>query len=120
MTKAVAALTGGHTFVPTGNFPEFSRSNSKRARPFALRPLLNRKAIEAQIETLIDLLDRFDGDPDLEPDHEDFDACDLFEGGDHTSEALEYGSDQSAGPINVKGYVPKTGPNFAHLFGVAA
>jgi hypothetical protein len=29
---------------------------------------LTREAIEAEIERLIDLLDVFDGDPDLEPD----------------------------------------------------
>lgn len=115
MTQAVAALTGGHVIVPTGFFPQMSRRS-----PTAPRALLARKAIEARIEALIELLDRLDGDSDFEPDHEDYDICDIFEGGDHTSEPLEYGSDQSAGPTNVKGFVPKTGPDFAVLFGDAA
>lgn len=65
-------------------------------------PGRDRLAIERQIEMLIDLLDSFDGDADLEPDHEDYDACDLGEPV-LTSDILPaYGEDQSTGPLNAR------------------
>lgn len=60
----------------------------------------DRKAIEAQIEALIDMLDLIDGDPDLEPDYEDYDPCDLGEPDQHLETLPQYGEDQSAGPTN--------------------
>lgn len=60
----------------------------------------DRKAIEAQIEALIDMLDLIDGDPDLEPDYEDYDACDRGEPLQHVKDLPRYGIDQSKGPIN--------------------
>lgn len=116
MMQAVAAFTGGREIAPSRIFTQISARALTTKRAVPLRPLFNRRAIEAQIEALIDMLDRIDGDCDFEPDHEFYDACELFEVGDYTSEPLEYGSDQSAGPINVKGFVPSTGPDFARFF----
>lgn len=62
----------------------------------------NRQAIEDQIERLIGLLDEIDGDPDMEPDHEDYDACDLGEPQTYEDELPVYAIDQSLGPIGVK------------------
>lgn len=62
--------------------------------------ILSRKAIEAEIERLIDLLDTIDGDADLEPDHEDFDECDPGEMVEYMSIKPKYGKDQSRGPTN--------------------
>lgn len=59
---------------------------------------LPRTEMERLAQSLIDRMDLIDGDSDFEPDHEFYDACDLYEGGDHTNELLEYGSDQSTGP----------------------
>lgn len=115
MTQAATALTGARLFVPTENLPKISRRASKAPRTFVLLPMFDRKVIEAQIEALIDMLDRFDGDCDLEPDHEDYDICDLAEGGDYSDEAVQYGIDQSAGPINVFGHVSQEDSDFARL-----
>jgi len=59
----------------------------------------DRQAIEQQIELLIGILDEIDGDPDLEPDHEDYDACDLGEPQTYDDEPPVYEIDQSLGPI---------------------
>lgn len=59
-----------------------------------------RRAIEDQIEKLIAILDAFDGDPDMEPDHEDYDACDPGEPDCTHPEHPVYGIDQSKGPTN--------------------
>ncbi|WP_288804621.1 hypothetical protein [uncultured Novosphingobium sp.] len=61
---------------------------------------MDRRAIEAQIESLIELLDQFDGDPDLEPEHEDYDACDAGEPANFVEMLPVYGLDQSKGPLN--------------------
>lgn len=61
---------------------------------------IDRKAIERQIEALIDLLDRIDGDPDMEPDHEDFDDTDMGEPQNWMKTLPIYGIDQSEGPLN--------------------
>lgn len=61
---------------------------------------MDRKAIEQQIETLIELLDQFDGDADFEPDHENYDACDLGEPQGYLDTLPRYSLDQTKGPIN--------------------
>lgn len=61
---------------------------------------MDRAAIEAQIEELIDMLDWIDGDPDMEPDHEDYDACDAGEHIQLLPILPQYEEDQSQGPIN--------------------
>lgn len=61
---------------------------------------MDRKAIEQQIDHLIDMLDRIDGDADLEPDHEDYDVCDLGERITYYKTLPEYGIDQSKRPKN--------------------
>ncbi|QCI92905.1 hypothetical protein [Novosphingobium sp. EMRT-2] len=60
----------------------------------------DREAIEQQIEALIEMLDHIDGDPDMEPDHEDYDACDAGEHIQLLPILPRYGEDQSEGPIN--------------------
>lgn len=60
----------------------------------------DREAIEQQIEVLIEMLDHIDGDPDMEPDHEDYDACDAGEQEELLPLLPRYGKDQSKGPIN--------------------
>jgi hypothetical protein len=62
----------------------------------------DRKAIEAQIEALIDILDQIDGDADLEPDHESYDACDLGEPDLFLPILPLYGVDQSRGMTNYR------------------
>jgi hypothetical protein len=62
----------------------------------------DRKAIEAQIEALIEALDQIDGDPDLEPDYEDYDITDLGEPDLFLPTLPRYGMDQSRGPTNVR------------------
>jgi hypothetical protein len=61
---------------------------------------LDRKAIEQQIETLIDLLDQLDGDPDLEEDELACDPLDLGEADVCMKLRPLYGIDQSRGPLN--------------------
>ncbi|WIA56562.1 hypothetical protein N6H05_01670 [Sphingobium sp. WTD-1] len=61
---------------------------------------IDRKAIEQQIEALIDLLDQIDGDADLEPDHDAYDPCDHGEPVEHMGTLPQYGGDQSKGPLN--------------------
>ena len=62
---------------------------------------IERKALEAEIERLIELLDTIDGDCDIEDDDPAFDP-----GDDREQEEWRgimpplYGIDQSAGPIN--------------------
>lgn len=60
----------------------------------------DRKAIEQQIDALIALLDEFDGDADLEPDHDSYDPCDHGEPDMFHPTLPIYGTDQSVGPIN--------------------
>jgi hypothetical protein len=61
---------------------------------------LDRKAVERQIEELIELLDTLDGDPDLEEDELHEDPLDVGEE-DTFMEALPiYSLDQSKGPVN--------------------
>lgn len=62
----------------------------------------DRRAIEAQIEVLIDMLDQIDGDPDQEPDYEDHDDCDLGEPNRMLPTRPRYGVDQRPGPTNYK------------------
>ena len=64
---------------------------------------LDRKAIEAKIEELIDLLDGIDGDPDLEDDELHSDPLDLGEETKIIPIMPRYGADQSEGPINIPG-----------------
>lgn len=61
---------------------------------------MDRKAIEAHIESLIELLDQVDGDADIEPDHEDYDGCDAGEPTGYAEILPRYGADQSTGPVN--------------------
>lgn len=63
---------------------------------------MDRKAIERQIDALIDLLDQIDGDPDMEPDHEDYDPCDFGERREFMATVPIYGIDQSEGPLNAE------------------
>lgn len=60
----------------------------------------DRATVERQIEALIDLLDEMDGDPDMEPDHDDYDGCDAGEPDMFHRTLPIYGEDQSAGPLN--------------------
>lgn len=63
----------------------------------------DRRAIERQIEELIDLLDAIDGDADMEED--DFPGGDDdFGEDDRTNRVVlpRYATDQSSGPINVR------------------
>ena len=60
----------------------------------------SRHEIEQEIEFLIGLLDHVDGDADLEPDHEDYDACDLGEPDMCMKMPPRYGINQSRGPTN--------------------
>lgn len=60
----------------------------------------DRKAIERQIEQLIELLDTLDGDPDLEEDELHEDPLDLGEATGIMETVPIYGLDQSAGPLN--------------------
>lgn len=63
---------------------------------------VSRKAIEQQIEFLIDLLDQIDGDPDMEPDDHEFDPLDFGELDRVSVVKPTYRIDQSTGPTNVK------------------
>jgi hypothetical protein len=99
--------------------------NDAYFRPSQVHTLLDRGQIGAMIEALVDLLDIIDGDPDLEPDGDELDGCDLAEdefqqhlargpgcplsdpGGsgsfDHDARDFmtpAYGVDQSRGPVN--------------------
>lgn len=60
----------------------------------------DRKAVERQIEALIDLLDQIDGDADLEPDHDAYDPCDYGEPDLYHRTLPAYAIDQSTGPLN--------------------
>lgn len=60
----------------------------------------DRAVIERQIEALIDLLDRFDGDPDLEDDELNDDALDLGEETRQLPDLPVYAIDQRQGPLN--------------------
>ncbi|WP_043146437.1 hypothetical protein, partial [Sphingobium xenophagum] len=60
----------------------------------------DRKAVERQIEELIELLDTLDGDPDLEEDELHEDPCDLGEPTGYAEILPRYGADQSKGPVN--------------------
>ena len=63
--------------------------------------LINRAAIEAEIERLIGLLDLADGDCDLEEDDPTGDnVLDMEMDEDAVTLSPIYGEDQSAGPIN--------------------
>ncbi len=61
---------------------------------------MDRKAIEAQIESLIELLDQVDGDTDLEDDEIEADPCDRGEPTGYAEILPRYGADQSTGPVN--------------------
>lgn len=61
---------------------------------------LDRKAVERQIEELIELLDTLDGDPDLEEDELHEDPLDLGEPDNFMETPPIYGLDQSKGPVN--------------------
>jgi len=61
---------------------------------------LDRKAVEQQIEALIDLLDQLDGDPDMEEDELAGDPLDLGEDDGCMKMRPLYGVDQSRGPVN--------------------
>lgn len=63
---------------------------------------VSRKAIEQQIEFLIDLLDQIDGDPDMEPDVHEFDPLDFGEEDFCSTVKPRYRIDQSTGPTNAK------------------
>ncbi len=80
-----------------------------------IRPvLMNRATIEAEIERLIEILDVYDGDPDLEPEEDRCRAADdgcgryvmhghVFWGSVHDEDGVRiphYGPDQTAGPID--------------------
>lgn len=72
---------------------------------FRLTPA-HRARVEDQIETLIALLDAFDGDPDLEDDDPAGDTLDEHgeapteDGTEHLGVLPLYGLDQSLGPVN--------------------
>lgn len=79
------------------NYP----STAFRPRTIALGlTALDRKAVERQIEELIELLDTLDGDPDLEEDELHEDPLDLGEATNIMETVPIYGLDQSAGPLN--------------------
>lgn len=61
----------------------------------------DRRAVEQQIEALIDLLDELDGDPDLEAEHDDHDDCEWGEPLNYAHVLPVYGIDQSVGPLNI-------------------
>ncbi len=63
-------------------------------------PPRDRKAIERQIEALIELLDTLDGDIELEDDELHDDMLDLGEGSDELATLPIYGTDQTRGPLN--------------------
>lgn len=62
---------------------------------------VSRKAIEQQIDFLIDLLDQIDGDPDLEEDDHYFDPLDFGELNECLPTLPTYGVDQTRRPSNV-------------------
>lgn len=79
------------------NYP----STAFRPRTIALGlTVLDRKAVERQIEELIELLDTLDGDPDLEEDELHEDPLDLGEAENLYDTVPIYGLDQSRGPLN--------------------
>lgn len=63
-------------------------------------PPRDRRAVERQIEALIDLLDTLDGDPELEDDELGDDILDLGEAAEGLPTLPIYATDQSRGPRN--------------------
>lgn len=63
-------------------------------------PARDRKAVERQIEALIELLDALDGDAELEDDELHDDVLDLGEGSDELATLPSYAVDQTSGPLN--------------------